>query len=126
MDMALKIEPNLPKERPCVLKDYPAQAAALARLCPQDSRIAERWELYLGGIAICDAFGELTDVAEQCRRFEDAARKRNAMGAQVYPIDEDFFAALEKLPPSGGAALGVDRLCMVVLGKENIADVRMV
>ena len=115
LDMALKIEPSLPRDRPCVLKDYPAPAAALARLSPQDPRIAERWELYIGGIEICNAFGELTDAAEQRRRFEEAAQKRRAMGSQAYPLDEAFLASLASLPPSGGAALGVDRLCMVAL-----------
>jgi len=124
-DMALTIEPRLPRDRPCVLMDYPAQAAALARLSPHDDRIAERWELYLGGIEICNAFGELTDATEQRRRFEEAARKRRAMGRQAYPLDESFLAALATFPPSGGAALGVDRLCMAVLGKPSIADVRM-
>lgn len=125
-DMALVIEPNLPKDHPVVLRGYPAAAASLARLLPEDERVADRWEAYCGGIELCNAFGELTDPAEQRRRFEATARFRaEQRHAVAYPLDEDFLAALSLgMPPSGGAALGVDRLCMVLLGAQSIAEVR--
>jgi lysyl-tRNA synthetase class 2 len=124
-DMAFKVEPALPRDRPCVLRDYPAAAAALSRLCPADPRVAERWELYLGGIELCNAFGELTDAREQRARFVAAAEARRLAGATAYPLDEDFLAALGAgMPPAGGAALGVDRLCMVLLDVPDIAAVR--
>jgi lysyl-tRNA synthetase class 2 len=125
LDMALKIEPALPRDRPCVLRDYPRQAAALSRLCPRDPRVAERWEAYACGYELCNAFGELTDAAEQRRRFEVTAAARRAMGAVVYPLDEDFLAAMETgMPLSSGAALGVDRLCMALLDQPDIEKVR--
>lgn len=124
-DMAFRVEPALPRDRPCVLRDYPAPAAALSRLCPGDPRVAERWELYLGGLELCNAFGELTDATEQRARFSATAQARRLQGVAAYPLDEDFLAGLEAgMPPSGGAALGVDRLCMVLLGVADIAGVR--
>jgi lysyl-tRNA synthetase class 2 len=81
--------------------------------------------MYLGGIELCNAFGELTDPVEQRARFEATAAARRAMGATAYPLDEDFLAALESgMPPSGGAALGVDRLCMALLDRADITAVR--
>ncbi len=124
-DLSFLVEPALPRDRPCLLDGYPAAAAALSRLCHDDPRKADRWEAYLGGVEICNAFGELTDAFEQRTRFEEAAEARRAMGAVAYPIDEEFMAALEAgMPPSGGAALGVDRLCMALLDCDDIADVR--
>ena len=104
-----------------MLRDYPAGAAALARLKESDPRLAERWELYLGGIEIANAFSELTDPAEQRARFEDCAAKRRARGSPVYPLDEAFLAALESgLPPAGGIALGVDRLILLLAGADSL------
>ena len=125
-DMALVVEPALPKGHPVVLRGYPAQAASLARLMPNDPRVADRWEAYCNGVELCNAFGELTDAAEQRRRFEaTAAFRADVRHALRYPIDEDFLAALEDgMPPSGGAALGVDRLCMALLGARAIDEVR--
>ncbi|MDO9540975.1 MAG: EF-P lysine aminoacylase EpmA [Kiritimatiellia bacterium] len=123
-DMVNCIEPNLPVDRPVVLLDYPAQVAALARLKTDDCRLAERWELYLGGVELANAFSELTDANEQRKRFEECARKRRAMGKPVYELDSDFLAALEKgLPPSAGVALGLDRLVMLFAGVESLDDV---
>ena len=124
-DMALVIEPALPKGHPVVLRGYPAQAASLARLTPDDPRIADRWEAYCDGVELCNAFGELTDAAEQRRRFEaTAAFRAEVRHAPPYPLDEEFLAALERMPPAGGAALGVDRLCMALLGARAIDEVR--
>ena len=124
LDMALAIEPALPRDRPVFLVGYPAQAASLARLSPDDPRIAERWEAYVGGMEIANAFGELVDPAEQRERFEQAAREKAALGEPVFTLDENFLSALGSLPPSAGAALGVDRLAMVLADAASIADVR--
>ena len=122
-DMATKIEPNLPKE-PLFLTDYPASAASLARLKADDPRVAERWELYVDGIELANAFTELTDPAEQRRRFEAAREERRMLGEADYPLDEEFLDALARMPPSGGVALGVDRLVMLACGASSIADVQ--
>lgn len=122
-DMATKIEPNLPKE-PLFLTDYPAPAASLARLKSDDPRVAERWELYVDGIELANAFTELIDSVEQRRRFELAREERRALGEADYPLDEEFLDALARMPPSGGVALGVDRLVMLACGASSITDVQ--
>ena len=118
-DMALKIEPNLPQGA-VVLKDYPPQAASLSRVA---DGVAERWELYFGGVELANAFGELTDPSEQRRRFAEAREERRRICEADYPIDEEFLAALDSMPPSGGVALGVDRLAMLLCGTDDIASV---
>lgn len=123
-DLVGKVEPNLPRQRPVILMDYPAPAAALSLQKPGDSRVAERWELYINGVEIANAFSELTDAAEQRRRFDEWSRERRAAGRAVYPLDEAFLAALDLgLPPSGGIALGVDRLVMVLAGAASLDQV---
>jgi lysyl-tRNA synthetase class 2 len=119
-----RIEPHLGIGAPTILEDYPVSMAALARPKASDPRVAERFELYVGGLELANAFGELTDAAEQRRRFEhDVARKRALYGTE-YPIDEDFLAALAHgMPPSVGIALGVDRLVMLATGAATIEDV---
>lgn len=124
IDMALKVEPALPRDRPCVLIDYPAPAASLARLRADDPRVAERWEAYIGGLELCNAYGELVDGAEQRARFEAARAEKQALGETAFDLDETFLAALDRMPPSGGAALGVDRLAMLLLDAPRIDDVR--
>ena len=123
-DMALKIEPALPQEGLVYLVDYPAPAAALARLNPADPRVAERFEAYLNGIEIANGYGELTDAAEQRQRFEATISMRQSRGLPTYPIDEPFLAALPKMPPTAGIALGVDRLVMLACGKRALSEVR--
>ena len=123
-DMATKIEPNLPKE-PTFLMDYPAQAASLSKLKADDPRVAERWELYVNGMELANAFTELTDAAEQRRRFEAARAERRAIGEADYPLDEAFLSALGDMPPTGGVALGVDRLVMLACGASRIDEVRV-
>ena len=118
------VEPHLGFERPTVLIDYPASQAALARRKPGRPDRAERWELYIAGLEIANAYGELTDPAEQGRRFADSAKLRHREGREAYPVDPHFMAAMEAgLPRCAGIALGVDRLLMALLGTESIADV---
>jgi len=124
-DMVGRVEPALPQDKPCVLTDYPAPAASLARLKAEDPRVAERWEVYVGGLELANAYSELCDPAAQRARFLEAAAERRALGKEVYPLDEPFLAALEQgLPPCGGIALGIDRLVMLACGATDIAEVR--
>jgi lysyl-tRNA synthetase class 2 len=122
--MLERIEPYLGDGRPTILCEYPVSMAALSRPSPRDARVAERFELYACGLELANAFGELTDAAEQRRRFEaDMALKEKLYGVR-YPIDEDFLAALEHgMPESAGIALGFDRLVMLLTGAETIEDV---
>ncbi|RYE81962.1 MAG: EF-P lysine aminoacylase GenX, partial [Myxococcales bacterium] len=121
-----RIEPALAAlDRPVFLTDYPASQASLARRSPADPRFAERFELYVAGVELCNGFGELTDPAEQRARFEADQAERQRRGLPVYPIDERFVQALvEGMPPSGGNALGVDRLVALVTGAASIGQVQ--
>lgn len=123
-DLVTKVEPALPRNQPLFVMDYPAEAAALSRRKPGNEAVAERFELYLNGVEIANAFSELTEGAEQRQRFEKCSRERLALGAPSYPLDEAFLAALELgMPPSGGIALGVDRLVMILAGATSLSDV---
>ncbi len=123
-DMALKIEPSLPQEGLVYLVDYPAPAAALARLNPSDPRVAERFEAYLNGMEIANGYGELTDAAEQRARFIATCEMRKRYHLPVYPLDEAFLEDLPMMPPTAGIAVGVDRLAMVACGVKTIEEVR--
>jgi lysyl-tRNA synthetase class 2 len=119
-----RIEPNLGVGAPTILYDYPVSMAALSRCKPEDPRLAERFELYVCGLELANAFQELTDPAEQRARFLADQSRKQALYGETYPIDEDFLAALEHgLPNCAGIALGFDRLVMVCTGAENIEDV---
>ncbi len=119
-----RIEPHLGLARPVVLHGWPARMAALARIDAADPRTAERFEVYVGGLELANAFGELTDAAEQRRRFEAAARTRRTLHGDDLPLDEDFISALEYgMPASAGIALGFDRLAMLAAGRNRIEDV---
>ena len=119
-----RIEPSLGIGAPTILYDYPIAMAALARAKPENARLAERFELYVCGLELANAFGELTDAAIQRQRFAaDRARKRALYGYD-YPQDEDFLAALAHgMPESAGIALGIDRLVMLATGAEAIDEV---
>jgi len=121
--MVDRIEPNLPKNRPVFLVDYPAALGALARLKPDDPAVAERFELYIGGLELCNAFTELIDPVEQKTRFITALGQQRKAGKIVYPMPEKFLAALEHMPPAAGNALGVDRLVMLFAGAADIDGV---
>ncbi|MGE4351825.1 MAG: EF-P lysine aminoacylase EpmA [Bdellovibrionales bacterium] len=118
------IEPFLGKDRPTFLCDYPLSMAALARPLPDDPRLAERFELYIAGYEIANAFGELTDADEQLRRFQADMDLKEEIHGERYPIDMDFIDALRYgMPPAAGIALGIDRLVMLCAGVEEIEDV---
>lgn len=122
-DLVEKVEPKLPTDCPVVLKDYPAELCALARLKPGKPKVAERWELYLNGIEIANAYSELTDPVEQRARFEKWGAQRKSLGKPVYELDEEFFQCLETMPAACGVALGLDRLLMILLGAESLDEV---
>lgn len=118
-----KVEPNLGHGRATILCEYPVSEAALARPKPSDPRVAERFELYACGVELANCFGELTDPAEQRRRFEIEMDEKQRLYGERYPIDEDFLAALEHMPPASGGALGFDRLVMLATGARRIEQV---
>ena len=117
------VEPNLGCDHPVFLCDYPASMAALAKLKEGDPAVAERFELYMGGMEIANGFSELTDAQEQRRRFEEALEARAAKDLARYAMPEPFLAALEGLPPCAGIALGMDRIIMILADAPNIDDV---
>ena len=119
-----RVEPKLGLGAPAFLTEYPASEAALAKLSARDPRVADRFEFYACGVELTNAFAELTDAAEQRRRFEaDMALKQEIYG-ESYPIDQDFLDALAYMPEASGAALGLDRLVMLACGAERIEDVQ--
>ena len=121
--LSAHVEPKLGHGRATVLTRYPASEAALARLCPDDPRFAARFELYVCGIELANAFHELADPAEQRARFETAEAERARIYGETYPIDADFLDALAIMPEACGIALGFDRLVMLATGAEHIEDV---
>lgn len=120
-----RVEPALEKlGRPIFLVEYPLSEASLARASPNDPTVAERFELYLSGVELCNGFGELTEPAEQRRRFQKDRSLRKRLGRPDYPLDERFLSALrEGMPEAGGNALGVDRLIALALGATSIQEV---
>jgi lysyl-tRNA synthetase class 2 len=118
------VEPALSKlDTAIFLTEYPASQASLARKKPGDPRVAERFELYVAGVELCNGFGELTDPVEQRARFEHDRNERVRRNMPVYPIDEKFLDALARMPPSGGNAIGLDRLVALACGTTEIRNV---
>lgn len=118
-----EIEPHLGRARPTILYEYPASMAALARRKPDDPRNAERFEFYIAGTELGNAFSELTDADEQQARLVAERDERAALGKNLYDLDHDFIAALRVgMPPSAGIAVGVDRLVMLFAGASSIQE----
>ncbi|WP_445681152.1 EF-P lysine aminoacylase EpmA [Radicibacter daui] len=118
-----RIEPHLGEGAPTILCDYPVSMAALSRPSPKDGRVAERFELYVSGVELANAFSELTDPAEQRRRFEADMDMKERLYGERYPIDEDFLAAVAAMPDCAGIALGFDRLVMLATGAQKLEEV---
>jgi lysyl-tRNA synthetase class 2 len=117
------IEPNLGQGRLTVLYEYPLPEAALARAAASDTRVAERFEIYACGVELANGFGELTDAGEQRRRFTQAMDEKQRRYGERYPLDEDFLAAVDRMPEASGVALGFDRLVMLASGATAVDQV---
>ena len=121
--LAERVDPHLGNGRATLLTEYPLPLAALACPKPGSDKVVERFELYVCGVELANAFGELTDVAEQRARFNAAMVEKERIYGERYPLDEDFLAALGQMPPSSGIALGFDRLVMLATNAERIDQV---
>lgn len=119
-----KVEPHLGHGRPTILDRYPAAEATLARRLPGDPRLAERFELYACGVELANGFGELTDPAEQRRRFQAEMAEKARVHGETYPLDEAFLQALALMPQASGIALGFDRLVMLATAAPSIDAVQ--
>ncbi len=118
-----RVERKLGFGRPAFLIEYPASMASLSRLKPGDARVAERVELYADGIELANGFSELIDEHEQRKRLSEEQDLRRSLGRPVFPLDENFLAALPRMPPSGGIAVGLDRVLMLLMGVREISEV---
>jgi len=121
--MVRDIEPNLGVGRPTFIYDYPAARGALARLKQGDPTVAERFELYIGGLELANGFSELIDSEEQRKRFDEENENRRSNGKPIYRMPNRFLAELNEMPPSAGIALGVDRLVMILSDVETVDEV---
>jgi lysyl-tRNA synthetase class 2 len=121
--LTTEVEPHLGKARPTFLTEYPSSLAALARTKPGEPQIAERFELYIDGLEVANAFSELTDPHEQRNRFEADEQARRSAGKTPYPLPEKFLNELAAMPASAGIALGLDRLIMLLTDAVNIDEV---
>jgi len=121
--LAERVDPYLGVDRATILYEYPLPLAALARTKPGSDKVAERFELYVCGVELANAFGELRDSTEQRARFEAAMTEKQRIHGERYPVDEDFMEALERMPEASGIALGFDRLVMLATGAQQIDQV---
>ena len=121
--MVNAVEPHLGTTRPLFLYDYPAALGALARLKPENPQVAERFELYIAGLELCNGFSELTDPVEQRRRFEAELSIRQSHNKPLYTMPQKFLTALSDMPAACGNALGIDRLVMLFADTTKIDDV---
>ncbi len=122
--LSFQIEPAIPKDHPFVLIDYPAEMAAFAKLKDDRSEVAERWELYLGGIEIANTYTELLDSHEYGRRFANSADERAGLGKSTPKFDDAFLHAMSKgMPPCAGSALGLDRLLMILADASSLDEI---
>lgn len=117
------IEPNLPKNKPVFLIDYPSLQGSLARCKPDDSTLVERFELYFAGMELANGFSELTDPLEQRRRFIIEEATRRGAGKLPHPLPEPFLEELQHLTSASGIALGVDRLIMLLCDAGQIDEI---
>jgi lysyl-tRNA synthetase class 2 len=122
--LVARVEPKLGIGKPTILCEYPRCEAALARASAHDPRVAERFEIYACGVELANGFGELTDPKEQRARFTHEMDEKERVYGERYPLDEDFLAALDRMPEASGVALGFDRLVMLAVGARKIDDVR--
>lgn len=121
--MSFEVEPCLGKERPCILYDYPAPLASLAKLKPKNKGLAQRFELYVAGIELANGFTELTDPVLQRQRFLKENNLRVTRGETALPMPEKFLSDLNTMPEAAGIALGVDRLVMLFCNASTIDEV---
>lgn len=121
--MVCEIEPQLGTVRPTFLMDYPASRGSLARVKRGQPEVVERFELYIAGLELANAFSELVDPVEQRARFSQEREFRLRSGKPVHPLPERFLADLSGMPPAAGIALGLDRLVMLLLDAERIDEV---
>lgn len=123
IDFIAKVLPSFPFDRPTVLLDYPAAAASLARLKPENKQVAERAEVFIGGLELANAYSELTDAKEQAARFREAVEEIRMERGKNMPLPEKFLEAVKRLPDCGGIALGIDRLVMLFCDTGSIDEV---
>lgn len=121
--IGLEVQPHLGWNKPVFLYDFPSACAALARRKPREPELAERFELFIGGIELCNCFTELTDPEEQRLRFEAERNHQKRMNKPTYPMPEPFLHSLRHMPPTAGNALGVDRLVMLLADTKRIDDI---
>jgi lysyl-tRNA synthetase class 2 len=123
IDLVTRVMPSFPSDRPVILADYPASMASLAKISTMNPLVAERAEVFIGGMEIANAYSELADARQQRLRFEHEIKQIQKERNLTYTMPEAFLDALYNFPPSGGIALGIDRLVMLFCNADTIDDV---